>query len=117
MRSATRWIGSRFAGPPHLRDSRRCHFPGGGPCGPGRLPGDGAWPGAPHRSRSPFFHCLGLGVYRAVTGRAVMLSLMADFLAVAGIVVFVAAMLGLISGLDRVWPASRASCSPWLSPC
>ncbi len=31
-----------------------------------------------------------------------MLSLMADFLAVAGIVVFVAAMLGLIWGLERV---------------
>jgi len=45
---------------------------------------------------------LALGVHRVVTGRPVMLGGMADFLAVIGIVVFVAAMLGLIWGLERI---------------
>jgi hypothetical protein len=42
------------------------------------------------------------GVHRSVTGVLVMLGGMADFLVVLGIVIFVAAMLGLIWGLARI---------------
>jgi len=42
---------------------------------------------------------------------------MADFLAVLGIVGFVAAMLGLIWALDRVWPRPRGSFSRCPSSC
>ena len=53
-------------------------------------------------SYSPFVYCFRFGVHRAVTAGFVMLDGMADFLAVIGIVVFVAAMLGLIWGLERI---------------
>jgi hypothetical protein len=43
-----------------------------------------------------------MGVHPVVTGRSAMLGRMADLLVVLGIVGFVAAMLGLIWGLERV---------------
>ena len=43
-----------------------------------------------------------MGVHPVVTGRSAMLGLMADLLVVVGIVGLVAAMLGLIWGLERV---------------
>ena len=56
----------------------------------------------PGSRRLPFLYRLPLGVHRAVTGWFAMLGGMADLLVVVGIVVFVAAMLGLIWGLERV---------------
>jgi hypothetical protein len=56
----------------------------------------------PRLARSPDFYRPRTGVHRAVTAPVVMLSAMADFLVVVGIVVFVAAMLGLIWGLERI---------------
>jgi hypothetical protein len=53
-------------------------------------------------SYSPFVYCFRFGVHRAVTAWFVMLGGMADFLAVVGIVVFLAAMLSLIWGLERI---------------
>jgi len=38
---------------------------------------------------------------------------MADFLVIVGIVIFVAVMLGLIWGLERVRPSSNGCCSRW----
>src|ERR1035441_9020335 len=51
---------------------------------------------------SPFFYPARVVVHRAVTGSRAMLFGMADLLVIAGIIVFVAAMLALIRGLERI---------------
>jgi hypothetical protein len=58
--------------------------------------------GSSRARRLPFLYRLRLGVHHAVTGWFAMLGGMADLLVVVGIVAFVAAMLGLIWGLERV---------------
>jgi hypothetical protein len=55
-----------------------------------------AWPD------SPFFYPARPVVHRAVTGSRAILFGMADLLVIAGIIVFVAAMLALIRGLERI---------------
>lgn len=53
-------------------------------------------------ARSHFFYAFELAVYVSFIPSRECSLVMADFLAVVGLVVFVAAMLGLIWGLDHV---------------
>jgi hypothetical protein len=53
-------------------------------------------------ARSPFPRRFRPGVHRVVTVPGATLDGMADFLVIAGLVVFVAAMLGLIWGVEHM---------------